>query len=100
MNCKYFQPLTIQDTCLLLEEHSKNAAILAGGTDLVISIKKGDRKPEIIIDISAVTSMPIKITIINEHLTGKRVTEDDFKQAGTCQKLYCKYFWGKKIKLV
>lgn len=47
---KYFKPDSLDEAVSLLAEHD-NAAVLAGGTDLVPEIKEGISSPDVLIDI-------------------------------------------------
>jgi carbon-monoxide dehydrogenase medium subunit len=53
---KYFKPKTIKEAFTLLYRQ-KNAAILAGGTDLVCNLKDGSASPEAVIDIKGITGL-------------------------------------------
>ncbi|MBP7529841.1 MAG: FAD binding domain-containing protein [Syntrophorhabdaceae bacterium] len=54
---EYYKPDRMADVHDLLERFGEKAAILAGGTDLVISIRQGEKKPEAIIDISGLPEL-------------------------------------------
>jgi len=54
---EYYKPGRMADVHDLLERFGEKAAILAGGTDLVISIRQGEKKPEAIIDISGLPEL-------------------------------------------
>jgi carbon-monoxide dehydrogenase medium subunit len=54
---QHHQPKTIQDVCLLLSKYGKKASILAGGTDLIVQMKKGSLAPEHVINIKKVGSL-------------------------------------------
>jgi len=49
---QYKIPLTLQEACDLLWESGGKAKVIAGGTDLVIGLRKGDLKPPLLIDIT------------------------------------------------
>jgi len=51
---QYYQPETIEDVCLLLSQFGKEANILAGGTDLIVQMKKGFLAPKHVINIKKV----------------------------------------------
>jgi carbon-monoxide dehydrogenase medium subunit len=50
---KYFKPKTMRDAFTLLYRE-KNAAILAGGTDLICNLKDGTASPDAVIDIKGI----------------------------------------------
>jgi len=54
---EYYKPDRMADVHDLLERFGEKAAILAGGTDLVISMRQGEKKPEAIIDISGLPEL-------------------------------------------
>ncbi len=51
---QYHQPETVQDVCLLLSKYEKEVNILAGGTDLIVQMKKGSLAPKHVINIKKV----------------------------------------------
>lgn len=53
----YLQPVTIDETLELLKDYEGNARIVNGGTDLLIEIERGVRKPAVLIDISRVRGL-------------------------------------------
>ncbi len=48
----YYTPSTVDDTLALLEEHGTDARIVAGGTDLVLELERGVRRPGTLVDIT------------------------------------------------
>jgi carbon-monoxide dehydrogenase medium subunit len=48
---EYFEPRTAEEALSLLDKYGKEASILAGGTDLLVSMKKGDIEPKLLINI-------------------------------------------------
>jgi CO/xanthine dehydrogenase FAD-binding subunit len=51
---EYLEPQTIQEAISNLQKYPGQAEILAGGTDLIVNIKKRKIKPEIIVSISKI----------------------------------------------
>jgi xanthine dehydrogenase FAD-binding subunit len=50
---EFYSPITIEEACELFAENNANAKILAGGTDLLIELRKPSAKtPTVVIDIS------------------------------------------------
>ncbi|MGI6317591.1 MAG: FAD binding domain-containing protein [Dethiobacteria bacterium] len=43
----YFEPKTVEEACSLLYEYKGDAMVLAGGTDLLVSMKKTGNKPKV-----------------------------------------------------
>ena len=50
----YLQPGTIKETLDLLEKYGGKARIINGGTDLLLEIERGLRRPEVVIDVSRI----------------------------------------------
>ncbi|MCG8347162.1 MAG: FAD binding domain-containing protein [Chloroflexales bacterium] len=53
----YYRPTTLSDVLALLQTHSANARLVAGGTDLVVELQRGIRPTTTLIDISAVAEL-------------------------------------------
>ncbi|MBC7322932.1 MAG: xanthine dehydrogenase family protein subunit M [Acetomicrobium sp.] len=53
----YVKPKSIAETIGLLVQHGSNSAIKAGGTDLIVWMKKHLIKPEIVIDITGIAEL-------------------------------------------
>ncbi len=55
---KYFQPTSIPDALLTLQQAGKPVAIVAGGTDLIIDLKQGRHSPvHTLVDISRIPAL-------------------------------------------
>lgn len=48
---EYFEPETISDVITILAKHGKNAKLIAGGTDLLVDMKKGRIKPKYLVNL-------------------------------------------------
>jgi len=53
----YFAPQTLQETFELLEKHGKDSKLLAGGTDLIVSLRAREQRPKGVIDIKGVKEL-------------------------------------------
>jgi xanthine dehydrogenase FAD-binding subunit len=53
----YLAPQTLQETFELLEKHGKDAKLLAGGTDLIVSLRAREQRPKNVIDIKGVKEL-------------------------------------------
>jgi xanthine dehydrogenase FAD-binding subunit len=53
----YFAPQTLQETFELLEKHGREARLLAGGTDLIVSLRAREQRPRSLIDIKGVKEL-------------------------------------------
>jgi CO/xanthine dehydrogenase FAD-binding subunit len=54
---EYRTPETITEACRVLGEWGPRGKIIAGGTDLVISLRKGEAQPQILIDVTRVPEL-------------------------------------------
>ena len=55
----YLEPESVEDTLSLLATHGEDAKILAGGTDLLVRMKKGLLKPKVLSASRPWTNCPI-----------------------------------------
>lgn len=53
----HLAPKTIQEACSLLSKYKSRAAIIAGGTDLVVLAKSGEVTPEYVISLEAIPDL-------------------------------------------
>lgn len=53
----YARPETLEEALFLKRQYGGRACILAGGTDLIVNIKEGMYKPEILIDIKNISEL-------------------------------------------
>ncbi len=53
----YFEPRTIEEAVSLLAEYGEAAKVIAGGTDLVLRMQAGTRKPEYLINLKAISGL-------------------------------------------
>jgi len=51
------QPHSLQEACSILGEHDRKAAILAGGTSLMVALRYRLSKPGIVIDLKGLTTL-------------------------------------------
>jgi len=58
----YAQPTTLAEALALLERYGDRAALLAGGTDLVVELRNRSRRPELVIDLKRVAEIQPSIT--------------------------------------
>lgn len=54
---EYFAPATMSEALMLLERYDGRAAVLAGGTDLLVSMKKKEKNPEYVINIKRIPEL-------------------------------------------
>ena len=53
----YLKPETVEQALSLLASHREDAKILAGGTDLLVRMKKGLLKPKVLITLGALEEL-------------------------------------------
>ncbi len=71
----YHKPATLQEACKLLES-KKNAAVIAGGTDILVEIKKGLRHNDNIVSLSGIKELKILEESENQLVIGAAVTHN------------------------
>jgi 4-hydroxybenzoyl-CoA reductase subunit beta len=54
---EHLEPKTLEEACALLADHGGAAAVIAGGTDLVVRMKHGVTRPERLVDIKGVAGL-------------------------------------------
>ncbi|MGO8820991.1 MAG: FAD binding domain-containing protein [Desulfomonilaceae bacterium] len=57
INFKYLRPHSLNECLAVLATHGDETAILAGGTDLMISLRSGSRTPKFVLDISRLSEI-------------------------------------------
>jgi carbon-monoxide dehydrogenase medium subunit len=50
----YYTPTSIDEALRLLAEHGPEARIIAGGTDLLVELQRGDRQARVLIDVTRI----------------------------------------------
>lgn len=66
---RFVRPARLQDVIGFLEEHGTAAALLAGGTDLVVGLREGKIEPRVIIDLKRTSDLPARIVESDGCLT-------------------------------
>ena len=69
-NFRYFSPRNLNEALALLEELGENAFIMAGGTDLLIRVKKREINPVCIIDLKRIPQLD---SILYDDNTGLKI---------------------------
>lgn len=77
---KYHKPATLQEACKLLESQN-NAAAIAGGTDILVEIKKGLRHNDNIVSLSGIKELKILEESENNLVIGSAVTHNEIKNS-------------------
>jgi carbon-monoxide dehydrogenase medium subunit len=76
----YHKPATLEEACKLLE-NEKNAAPIAGGTDILVEIKKGLRHNDNIISLSDIKDLKRIEKSGNEIFVGATATHNEIKNS-------------------
>jgi len=53
----YARPDSLAETFALLAEHGEGALLLAGGTDVLVQVRRGRRQPSVVVDLKRVTEL-------------------------------------------
>jgi aerobic carbon-monoxide dehydrogenase medium subunit len=76
----YCAPNTVEQACALLAEHGENAAVMAGGTNLLPKMKRRERVPEYLISLTNIPNLDrIKHSASEGLRLGPRVTIHDIQ---------------------
>jgi carbon-monoxide dehydrogenase medium subunit len=54
---EYLEPKTIEEAVQYLAKHGEKATLIAGGTDLLVKMKMGELRPEILVNISRIPAL-------------------------------------------
>jgi 4-hydroxybenzoyl-CoA reductase subunit beta len=54
---EFVQPNSVREACSILKEHNGKAALLAGGTSLLVGLRYRLRKPAVVIDLKGLTEL-------------------------------------------
>ena len=57
MRFEYLEPASLSEAITLLDRYNGKAKIIAGGTDLVVQMRKGTVRPEYVINIGRLTEL-------------------------------------------
>ena len=50
----YYRPMTVSELVHLLHEHQSHARLVAGGTDVLVELRRGIRPVDTLIDVTGV----------------------------------------------
>jgi carbon-monoxide dehydrogenase medium subunit len=79
---EYLAPRTLSEACSLLAEHGRKAAVLAGGTDLLLRMKRREKTPRYLVSLKNVTGLDkIKSDGRTRLRIGARVTIRDIQRS-------------------
>ena len=76
----YHKPNSLEEVCNILN-NSKNAAVIAGGTDILVEIKKGLRQNDDIVSLKKISELKIIKEENDEIIIGAAVTHNEVKNS-------------------
>jgi CO/xanthine dehydrogenase FAD-binding subunit len=53
----YLKPQTLQEALHLLDQHGEKSKLVAGGTDVMVMIKKGNLSPEVVVSLRGISGL-------------------------------------------
>lgn len=70
---QYLRPESLHELLALMREHGPSARLLAGGTDLLVRVKKdpafaGEGGPLVVIDLKRVAELRADVTVLDKHV--------------------------------
>ena len=86
---RYFTPGCLEEAVRLLQEHHPDAAVLAGGTDLIVGLRDGKKRPRCIVDVKRARDLPATITEADGRLTiSATATMSDIQKHDTVRRCF------------
>lgn len=70
---EYVRSSSVDEACRLLAEGGRDAAILAGGTDLLVDVRNGFRSPSLLVDVKRIGELQTLKTGSGEAVVGAAV---------------------------
>jgi carbon-monoxide dehydrogenase medium subunit len=64
----YERPTSLADAVALLAEHGPRARLLAGGTDLIIRLRDGTIRPEVVVDLKRIRELDHGLRVVGGRL--------------------------------
>lgn len=83
IDCRYFEPATINEAGALLAEHSQGAKVVAGGQSLALLLRRGEIKPSCLISLQHVAGLDSINAVEDSVVIGARVTLQRLESEGT-----------------
>jgi CO/xanthine dehydrogenase FAD-binding subunit len=68
MAFSYLRPRSIDEVVDVLTKHGPAARLLAGGTDLLVRLRSGHTRPEVVVDLKRVAGLTAEITDVDRSL--------------------------------
>jgi CO/xanthine dehydrogenase FAD-binding subunit len=88
---QYHNPSSLAEACEIKADLKENGSILAGGTDLIVNMKKGVTVTENLISLKNIKEPPLKSIISGNGRTriGARVTVSEIASSGHIKNTFC-----------
>jgi carbon-monoxide dehydrogenase medium subunit len=84
----YYTPSTLDQALALLNEHRGTARIVAGGTDLILELERGQRRAEVVVDITRIPGLDRIYLDPPEWLhIGPLVTHNQVVRSALCRRV-------------
>ncbi len=83
---EYQSPETLTEACRVLGEWGPRGKIIAGGTDLVISLRKGEAQPRVLIDVTRIPELRRIEEAGGKVLIGAAVTHGEIASSNLIQR--------------
>ena len=85
---EYHEPLTVDEACRILGELGQKAKLLAGGTDLIVNMKKKVLSPTHVVSLSGIADLKGLDSANGTVKLGACLTASEIAQSETIQKLF------------
>lgn len=85
---EYHEPLTVDEACRILGELGRKAKLLAGGTDLIVNMKKKVLSPTHVVSLSGIRDLKGLDSANGTVKLGACLTASEIAQSETLQKLF------------
>ncbi len=82
----YTSPSSLGEALEILEDYGERACVIAGGTDLMIAIRAGELRAELVVDISRIPELRVIREVGNQICVGPLVTHGELASSGMIKK--------------
>lgn len=78
---EFIVPSNLPEACRFLEDHGLETKIIAGGTDLVLSLRRGELEPRFLLDVSAIDELRQIEDVRDQILIGATCTHTQIAES-------------------
>lgn len=82
----YTSPSSLGEALEILKDYGERACVIAGGTDLMIAIREGELRAELLVDISRIPELQFIAEEGNQICIGPLVTHGELASSGLIKK--------------